>query len=293
MKTLSIVGNCQGTALSRIMKYKYNLSNQYNIFLGRPVHVATLDDVKNIHNAIASSEIVILWDIQKGYRNNIGLDTDTLLSLCVKAEKIFITPTIYWNGLCPEIFYFKDKSNKSITNVFDYHNQIIFNGYLHEKSIDTVVNDFYDEESTIIIPDILLKNLNQLKERELNLAKKFPHASILSSSKYIIDNFTSKRLFWVMNHPSNEIFFHIAEQILMDTSVLKYTINDKKIEQILANSYFPIHPCIKKSLGINFLDVNDIKCRNVSYKLPDIIKKYYDFYNNYLELVRYNEMLLK
>lgn len=65
MKTLSIVGNCQGTALSRIMKYKYNLSNQYNIFLGRPVHVATLDDVKNIHNAIASSEIVILWDIQR------------------------------------------------------------------------------------------------------------------------------------------------------------------------------------------------------------------------------------
>lgn len=97
----------------------------------------------------------------------------------------------------------------------------------------------------------------------------------------------------MMNRPSNEIFFHIAEQILMDTSVLKYTINDKKIEQILANSYFPIHPCIKKSLGINFLDVNDIKCRNVSYKLPDIIKKYYDFYNNYLELVRYNEMLLK
>lgn len=32
----------------------------------------------------------------------------------------------------------------------------------------------------------------------------------------------------MMNHPSNEIFFHIAEQILMDTSVLKYTINDKK-----------------------------------------------------------------
>lgn len=53
MKTLAIVGNCQSTALAKIMKYKYNLSNQYNIFLGRPVHVATLDDVKNIHNAIA------------------------------------------------------------------------------------------------------------------------------------------------------------------------------------------------------------------------------------------------
>ena len=138
-----------------------------------------------------------------------------------------------------------------------------------------------------------MKNLNQLKERELNLAKKFPHTSILSSFKYIIDNFTSKRLFWMMNHPSNEIFFHIAEQILMDISVLEYTINDKKIEELLANSYFPIHHCIKKYLGINFLDVNDIKCRNVSYHLPDIIKRYYDFYNNYLELVRYNEMLLK
>lgn len=67
----------------------------------------------------------------------------------------------------------------------------------------------------------------------------------------------------------------------------------KKLNKSLQTLIFPIHPCIKKSLGINFLDVNDIKCRNVSYKLPDIIKKYYDFYNNYLELVRYNEMLLK
>ena len=32
MKTLAIVGNCQNTALAKIMKYKYNLSNQYNIF---------------------------------------------------------------------------------------------------------------------------------------------------------------------------------------------------------------------------------------------------------------------
>ena len=66
MKTLSIVGNCQGTALSRIMKYKYNLSNQYNIFLGRPVHVATLDDVKNIHNAIASSGNCYIMGYSKG-----------------------------------------------------------------------------------------------------------------------------------------------------------------------------------------------------------------------------------
>lgn len=42
MKTLAIVGNCQSTALAKIMKYKYNLSNQYNIFLGRPVHVQLL-----------------------------------------------------------------------------------------------------------------------------------------------------------------------------------------------------------------------------------------------------------
>lgn len=73
MKTLSIVGNCQGTALSRIMKYKYNLSNQYNIFLGRPVHVATLDDVKIsimqllalklLYYGIFKRDIVIILDL--------------------------------------------------------------------------------------------------------------------------------------------------------------------------------------------------------------------------------------
>jgi hypothetical protein len=73
-----VVGNCQSYPLYIGLRQALP---QARIHFCRPVHMATAEDVDQLHQRLASADLLVAQRVQPGYRQNIGLDTPTLRGL--------------------------------------------------------------------------------------------------------------------------------------------------------------------------------------------------------------------
>jgi hypothetical protein len=74
-------------------------------------------------------------------------------------------------------------------------------------------------------------------------------------ASYIRHNYQLKRLFWTKNHPSNDILFYCASNILERLGFLdNQNILMKRLiaTEFLDPTYFSIHPAIYRALELSF-----------------------------------------
>ena len=299
MKKIVLVGNCQMFPVEKKLKSIPNFSNNFFIFRSIPVHVITKKSIPELYNNISNCDYLICNHINTGYRNNIGLDTKTLIQHTHKHTKIIILPSIHWTGQTPELFYFKNFDGISnITETFDYHNKIILylyiNGFTEKKTSEILISNYNSHiklnKNFLHEADLeLLKREQQICNQYANFQEK--KIEIILFSEFIKNNYKFSRLFWTFNHPTSLLLNYITKNIyklLENKDVLLHNN-----EEILNNSFFPISSLVYRYLGCSFFNSISFRLRNKYYSSLELVKLYFDFYKNNNKLTEYNIKILE
>lgn len=292
VKKIVAIGNCQLVPIVQNILSTPELTEKYTLFQGRSVHMISEEQVKNLHEHIAFCDLLICTHVNEGYRNGIGVDTNHLLSRAKKAEKIIIVPSIYWEGQTPELCYMKNLDGSNNTELFDYHNKIIFSSYIRGYSLEETLSALLDGEKISFNTNLIETTTNNLIKREKVIRQEYEGAMereivTIEFSDFIIKNYTSSRLFWTFNHPTTFLINYIS-RLIMDLIGCNSHANMMR-EELLDGSFFPIHKSVYNALNCDFKNESRFKVRRKCYSPFDIVNLYFDFYKKNSDLVMHNK----
>lgn len=277
-KKAIIIGSCHARPLCATLMRSKSMTRVFTLTAFPAVHIATAAQVKKLHIELSSIDLVITQNITETYRGRIGLGTTTIKKLLNKDCRVIIYPSTYWNGYNPELFILKDDTGKTVTDTFDYHHRLIFNGFVAGKSqkevCDSIVQSYPYEFATK--PE---QGLLELETRELDFDIKI--------ASFIKRNFRRQRLFWTFNHPSMIIFHVIGKQILQKLG-FPQDLPEPLLDEMLKNTVYPILPYIKEMLNIHFPDEMIFKIKNEVLSPKATVDKYFRFYDANQRLVSCN-----
>lgn len=120
----------------------------------------------------------------------------------------------------------------------------------------------------------------------------------IKTESFIRRNFHEQRLFWTLNHPTNALLLHIADQIFSLLNV-KNDLQKKEhrkaldIPELFTSVSFPILPGVAKSLGLLFADPFIFRLGGQEIAPGDLINRYFQFYKKNPDLVLLNKSIIK
>lgn len=315
---IAMVGNCQAQELTGALQKYLPLLNCY-LRLFTPVFAIESSEVKQLHEFLRKTDILITQPINDNYRNSLGVGTNTLRS-CMRSNSItIVVPNCHWEGYFPNYLYIKDKSGKTVRTIeydspSDYHDGFIFAAYDLGLNADYAAQILGEKlPATDWVQKHLSFSFEELRKREENCNIKI--------SDYIEKNYRHQRLFDTFNHPNkcviDELANRIAEKInfaerhvylkkIVDNlrsskKIVRQIISDPKVllqgKSITkkSNTFIetvPIYNFVSQSLNLK-IDNNRLRQANVdnSENWHEIVKKYFLFYQGHAELVELNRTM--
>ena len=129
MERIIIVGNCQAKALEMMLSTNREFVDRFEFISFPSVHEIPESMVPELHRAVANASVLIPQRIDDGYRNGIGLGTETLVRIA-NGITVVRWPSVYWAGYFPDLFYFRDTTGQPVVDgPFDYHDRVILQAY--------------------------------------------------------------------------------------------------------------------------------------------------------------------
>lgn len=204
-KKLLFVGNCQAGGLLELFSYSTNFTNAFTWKVFPGVFAITPEEVTTLREELRTTDVFLFHPVQESYRNNIGVGSKTLKSFLPQhAVCLSVSPT-YWDAYNPELFYLRNPDGSHVTEQFDYHNRLIFKSFIEGLSVKDTILRFSDPTVYAGSLPVAMNSLEELKHREMSLD--------IKTESFIRRNFHEQRLFWTLNHPTNALLLHIADQI--------------------------------------------------------------------------------
>lgn len=273
-KKAAILANCQGQAISDLLKKNNGFMRAFDLVPLDPIHLLKESDSEVILEMISTIDLLIHQQI--GY--NYGVFSSSNVISLMKTNSLSISfPVAYFSGYNPETVYMKDSSGKTIQKM-GYNDLNIMRMFLDGLSTHDMVDcieaeDYYPEE-------FLLNNFNEsilsLIEREKNLDVKI--------SRFISDHARERRLFFSMNHPTNEVLLGIVRQIL---SLLSISFEKTYLaNQRLGRTKLYMYPSVRKALDLSLND--SIVVDQTTYTLEEYVARFITLYKKDVNLVRHN-----
>ena len=72
-----------------------------------PVHELPEAMIPELHRAVAEADVLIPQRVHDGYRDGMGLGTNTLAAIA-RTDTVVRWPSVYWAGYFPDLFYLRD-----------------------------------------------------------------------------------------------------------------------------------------------------------------------------------------
>jgi hypothetical protein len=285
-KKCLIYGNCQTRPLSRILCANQEFSNKYDVIQFKPVFIIEHADLENLKLICKEVDVFIYQPVKSGYRGMEELGTDYLKNL-LKPEAISIAfPSLYFNAYNPEIIYISKPNSLDDDKVFmgplgQYHNKNIIDMFVRGCSLKEIMSFLSNPDalSTTSIYEKLKLSFEELARREVafNIDVKI--------TNYIKKYYTAKRLFYTINHPSNDIIFYCANMVLDYLNIYKtdhqgsFLLKSLMSVEFFDATYFSIHPSIYKSLELKFSNPSIYYFNNKAIALVDAVIMFLNFYH--------------
>uniref|UniRef100_A0A6C0LHK6 Polysaccharide biosynthesis enzyme WcbI domain-containing protein n=1 Tax=viral metagenome TaxID=1070528 RepID=A0A6C0LHK6_9ZZZZ len=199
-------GNCQCLAMSIISKHKDIIFNGIECFVK-----SSLNKEKMTH-AFSEADIIITQPIQDNYRDVEYLSTNYILQVKKPTCKVILFNSLWLNAYFPDVCYKSDYPNS-----LPYHHQKIIDCINNNCEIDECIkiinaDDVYNET---IISELAIKSCTTLENKMNDARKKYGDKIFyyLDVSKYILENYKKKQLFYTMNHPTPVLLSYIISQL--------------------------------------------------------------------------------
>lgn len=233
-------------------------------------------------NLIKNSDVIITQPIKKNYGEKDYTHTEFVLENSNRDTRIIIVPSLYFNFYYFDLTYkfFKEGSDtKPLKDPSDYHYRSIIKSYNNDEKIESVFENYIDNESLKSIEElggIADQSIKELISREIEMLKykDIRDCSIVTISDFIRNNYKKKLLFYSMNHPSKHVFHHVVDQI---KKVLNIDENNE-VDPLRDDYRGILYRCIQKVVEFNIedeepklLDINDPRM---------IVEQYYKTYDD-------------
>lgn len=244
MKKFTVFANCQGVVLANVLMNNRYFAEQYNFARLKSVQTVTEADVPKVESVFAQCDLVLFQNVRENYRIS-GCATTRLLQKVRPGALALSFPSLYFNGYFPHL----DNMSgiKSILNlVHDYFIVFAFLQGMSVSQAQELINqdDLYSPQLSTALFD---ESLSVLEAREKSLQTD----CVVTS--YLAKEYSSAKLFNQFNHPSIEVFLHVARQICDKLQIPAEFDLDAIMENYsLDKISTPIYPSTYKNLGLNF-----------------------------------------
>lgn len=282
-KTICISGNCVTEAIPIFLKTNKTFNKLYEIKILKPVFMVEQEDVPTFHEEISKCDIFITQPIGGEKYKQLGIDTETMKDLMKEGAKLISIPVPYFVGYFPEQFYLHDENSNLVPSCeglpSPYHNKIILYSYVNNLTPQKCLDLLNQKVCMKDINKYSKDGIDELRKREQNLS--------FGIADFIENNYKKRRLFWTINHPTNELLYFMSKEILKILGInkkwyeIKFPLKKQK-QEILNNFITPILPSTKKEERLLFNIDN-------SYTL-DYINDTYIYYDNHKDLVELNKI---
>jgi len=249
------------------------------------VHEISDETVPLLHQAIADAAVVIPQRVEEGYRDGIGLGTETLVRLACDAT-VIRWPSVYWAGYFPDLFYIRNAAGQPVVDgPFDYHDKLILKAYASGLDVSVTCRLLEDPEVSSEASAWASQATAELDIRG--------QACDVQVTTFIDENFQSELLFFTMNHPANRLLAFLGQQITELLGVPGRVDQGKMPDEVLGWTFYPLHPRHVRALDLEFGDEFSIgrvpfRIRGEMYETPDAVRAFFDYYKANPQLVELN-----
>lgn len=256
MKKYSVYGSCQAEALAVILNSNPTFKLEYEYVPIKAAFMIKAEEINTLHEILRDLDLFIYQPIIS-YDERLTtkyLTKNILKEQCVK----IIYPYMHFTGYHPQIVYIKNPNGPgNLSGFSEYHDINLIEWFLFKKTenvFDLIQNirnpNFYDKNFLLKCVKI---NIDNFKKRE----KDDQQGYYITISDFVQNNYTKKRLFHTINHPSKYLFHYLVEQIFNYLKIA--VIFDDSIDKLSKGDIFPIYKSVINNLelGFNNVDVVD------------------------------------
>ena len=285
MDRVIVIGNCQAQALEIMLSTNEAFTNRFELVSFPAVHEIAEGLVPELHRAVADASVVIAQQIDDGYRDGLGLGTDTIAGLAGSAA-IVRWPSVFWAGYFPDLFYLRDAAGQPVVDgPFDYHDRAVLQAYASGMGVAATCRLLED-------PDRASGALESAASATAELGVRGRDCDIHITS-FIDAHFQEELLFFTLNHPANRLLGFIAQQITEFIGIPGRVEHGQILDEVLGSTFYPLHASHVRALGLRFgaeVEAGRIpfKIRGVTYEAPQAVQAFFDYYRANPQLVELN-----
>jgi hypothetical protein len=280
-----VVGNCQARALEIVMSTNEVIRRDYEFASFPAVHEIPEEMVGALHDAVAAADVLVAQRIDEGYRNGLGLGTETLARMADTAL-VVRWPSVHWAGYFPDLFYLRDAAGQPVVDgPFDYHDRTILEAYAAGADVPATCRLLQDPDRPSGAPAWAERATAELALRGQDCD--------VDVAPVIASQFRERLLFFTMNHPANHMLSFIAERVLQLIGVTGGISRRNLPHEVLGSTFYPLHVNHALALGLEFADQQcagrtPFRIRGESYEPSEAVRMFFDYYSQHPELVGLN-----
>jgi hypothetical protein len=285
MQRAIVVGNCQAMALEMMLSTNDAFTDRFEFVSFPPVHEIADAMVPQLHEAVAGAGIVIPQRVDDGYRDGVGLGTETLAKIAGSAT-VVRWPSVYWAGYFPDLFYLRDAAGRPVIDgPFDYHDRLVLRAYAAGLGVARTCKLLEDPERPSDAPTQAAASTAELDIRGRDCD--------VHVTSFVASRFREELLFFTMNHPTNRLLGFVAQQITEFVGIPGRVNHQRIPDEVLGSTFYPLHANDVRALGLGFgaeLGAGNapFKIRGVTYGLPEAVQAFFDYYAAHPQLVALN-----
>jgi hypothetical protein len=285
MERVVIVGNCQATALELMLNTSDEFTRRFEFVSFPPVHEFPEERVPELHRAVTDADLLILQRIDDGYRDSMGLGTDTLAKIA-RTSNVLRWPSVYWAGYFPDLFYLRDAVGGLVLDgPSDYHDRTILRAYAAGVDVPGTCLLLEDPERPSAARAWAEEATAELSSRGRDCE--------VQVTEFIASRFREELLFYTMNHPTNRLLAFIAQQIIDLIGVLGNVDSQRMPGEVLGSTFYPLHANHVRALELSFGEElgagrTPFRMRGTSYDAVRAVRAFYDYYEAHPQLVEFN-----
>jgi hypothetical protein len=285
MERVVVVGNCQAIGLEMMLSTNDEFAKRFEFVSFPPVHEIPEAMVPALHSAVADAAVVIPQRVDEGYRDGLGLGTETLARIAGRAT-VVRWPSVYWAGYFPDLFYLRDAAGQPVVDgPFDYHDRVIMQAYASGLDVDSTCRLLEDPDCPSGAPAWAAKATAELDIRGQDCD--------VHVASFIADRFREELLFFTMNHPANRLLAFMAQQITELIGVPGRVDHRRIQNELLGSTLYPLHANHVRALGLEFgtefgAGSTPFKIREMIYESPQAVQLFFDYYDVHPRLVESN-----
>lgn len=281
------IGNCQAQALTQISHF---LGLDAELVIVPPVFDLGAFNTPEIKDKIYSADMVFSQRVNENYPAEFVRPSVLRQEL---GGKVVIWPNIYFDGYFPGVRYVYAQSGNKVTGpLSDYHFLQIQKSYKDGISPEAAWEAFTSPEPSDLLPaDPIGDSIANLRHRE--------HDVDVTMSDYIEANAKRGKLFYSMNHPTDEVL-HEALKRMVARSGLDLQVPEYDAARLQGYPYtlneidLPILPFVSKLYDMPTAPIGSIVGRKLefdgkthgagtetrSYTGPELIEAFYKVYES-------------